>query len=113
MNKKHIHTRDVSFNKKTGEVTSGMSMSIEEWCDFVFHMASENNVAKEALQTSDSLETYLVDIWELEENDALTLENHMNRFILITLAVTALVLGSQFVKAQDDCGDYNSECYGL
>ena len=37
----------------------------------------------------------------------------MNRFILITLAVAALVLGSQFVKAQDDCGDYNSECYGL
>ena len=37
----------------------------------------------------------------------------MNRLLLITLAVTAFMLGSQFVKAQDDCGDYNSECYGL
>jgi|TARA_B110000238_G_C15789517_1_gene295323 hypothetical protein len=37
----------------------------------------------------------------------------MNRLILIALAITALMLGSQFVKAQDDCGDYNSDCYGL
>ena len=37
----------------------------------------------------------------------------MNRLILIALAITALMLGSQFVKAQDDCGDYNNECYGL
>jgi len=37
----------------------------------------------------------------------------MNRLILIALAITALMLGSQFVKAQDDCGNYNNECYGL
>ena len=35
------------------------------------------------------------------------------RLLLLTLAVAALVLGSQLVKAQDDCGDYNNECYGL
>ena len=35
----------------------------------------------------------------------------MNRFILITLAVAALVLGSQFVKACNP-NDYDSDCYG-
>jgi len=65
-----IETRDVSFDTETGELTSGMCMSVKGWCDFVFHMAGENAIAKEAVQTSDSLETYLVDIWELKEGDA-------------------------------------------
>ena len=35
------------------------------------------------------------------------------RLVLLTLAVTGLIVSSQLVKAQDDCGDYNNECYGL
>jgi len=35
------------------------------------------------------------------------------RLLLLTLTIATLVMAAQYVNAQDDCGDYNNECYGL